>query len=292
MRATGSGTKLHHLPQPVQGEPLRPMAEHNQIVEYEPADLVVTVQCGIRLCDLQTELARHGQWLPLDPPYPEATVGGVLATNSSGPLRHAFGTARDWLIGLKVEGRDGEITKSGGKVVKNVTGYDVHKLHIGAFGTLGILREASFKLRPMMNIAAEVRRHATFEEAHRDALAFQGLAADALDAQAAALVGWDGPVSVVAWEGSGDASPLELLRQIPERTQDRVRYRLGAKPYDLPAAVRGLPCVHVRARAGIAWVMGGDKPQAGIFSTIESAPQGKANDQPPFDERIRRALWG
>jgi glycolate oxidase FAD binding subunit len=121
-----------------------------RIVAYEPADLTITVEPGLRVRDLQELLATSGQCLPLDPPCDDAaTVGGVLATNASGPMRHAYGTARDWLIGARVVHADGTSSKSGGRVVKNVTGYDMHKLHVGALGTLGVIAEVTFKLAPL-----------------------------------------------------------------------------------------------------------------------------------------------
>ena len=98
----------------------------------------------------RVRFARRGQFLPLEVPLPAlATVGGALAANSSGPSRLAYGTARDWLIGIVVAQADGTITKSGGRVVKNVTGYDLNKLYIGSLGTLGVILEATFKVAPM-----------------------------------------------------------------------------------------------------------------------------------------------
>ena len=122
----------------------------DRIVAHEPADMTVTVEPGVRLSALQSRLGQHGQFLPLDPACDgAATVGGLLAANASGPLRHAFATARDWLIGLRVVHADGSLSKSGGRVVKNVAGYDMHKLHVGAHGTLGVIVEATFKLAPL-----------------------------------------------------------------------------------------------------------------------------------------------
>ncbi len=119
-------------------------------IQHSPDDLTVTVGAGTRLEELQQLLAKEGQWLPLDPPLTSrATVGGGLATNLSGPLSTAYGVARDMVIGMRVAGAEGAITKSGGKVVKNVTGFDVAKAHLGALGTLGIILEASFKLVPL-----------------------------------------------------------------------------------------------------------------------------------------------
>ncbi|MCH8087813.1 MAG: FAD-binding oxidoreductase [Chloroflexi bacterium] len=121
----------------------------NRVVEHEPADLTVIVEGGTTLGALQEELGRSGQFLPLDPPMSEdATIGGILATNASGPRRAQFGTARDRLIGIKVVHPNGDITKGGGKVVKNVSGYDMNKLYTGSLGTLGIIVEAAFKVAP------------------------------------------------------------------------------------------------------------------------------------------------
>jgi glycolate oxidase FAD binding subunit len=120
------------------------------IVEHEPGDLTVTAQAGLTLADLQTALRARGQWLSLDPPDAErATLGGVLAANASGPRRHLYGAARDLLIGVTVVTADGGIVRGGGRVVKNVAGYDLPKLFVGSYGTLGVIVEATVKLRPV-----------------------------------------------------------------------------------------------------------------------------------------------
>ena len=122
----------------------------NRVLEYEPSDLTVVVEAGITLGALQEELGENGQFLPLDPPLPErATIGGILSVNSSGPIRAHFGAIRDRLIGVKVVNANGDVTKGGGKVVKNVSGYDMNKVYTGALGTLGVLVEAAFKLAPL-----------------------------------------------------------------------------------------------------------------------------------------------
>ena len=125
----------------------------DQVIAYEPADLTVTVQAGARLSDLQARLAAEGQWLPLDPvATADATIGGILAANASGPARVAFGTARDLVIGMTVATAEGQLVKSGGRVVKNVAGYDLAKMHIGAFGTLGLITQVSLKVAPMPKV--------------------------------------------------------------------------------------------------------------------------------------------
>ncbi|MCX6016448.1 MAG: FAD-binding protein [Chloroflexales bacterium] len=120
------------------------------ISDYTPSDLTITVGAGMVLGEIQDILAVNRQWLPWDAPqHRDATIGGLLASGLSGPLRHGAGSPRDWLLGMHFVTGDGRIIKSGGKVVKNVAGYDMHKLHIGALGTLGIIAEVSFKLAPL-----------------------------------------------------------------------------------------------------------------------------------------------
>ena len=119
-----------------------------RVLEYQPADLTLTVQAGITMAALADELKRHGQFLPLDAPE-EATLGGVLATGTFGPWRHAYGPVRDWVLGVRVVHADGRVTKAGGRVVKNVAGYDMTKLYLGSLGTLGIVVEASLKVTPL-----------------------------------------------------------------------------------------------------------------------------------------------
>ena len=146
----GAGTKLGIGNLPQQVDVVLSTTHLNSIVEYEPADLTVTVEAGIRLAALQAELAKHRQFLALNPPYAErCTLGGIVATNTSGSLRLRHGTARNQVLGMRVVHANGTLVKSGGKVVKNVAGYDLNKLYIGAFGTLGIITEVALKLSPM-----------------------------------------------------------------------------------------------------------------------------------------------
>ncbi len=146
----GAGTKLGIGNLPPKVDVVLATTRLNSIIEYEPADLTVTVEAGIRLTDLQKELAKHRQYLVLNPPYAErCTIGGIVATNASGSLRLQHGTARNQVLGLRVVHANGTVVKSGGKVVKNVAGYDLNKLYIGAFGTLGIITEVALKLSPI-----------------------------------------------------------------------------------------------------------------------------------------------
>jgi glycolate oxidase FAD binding subunit len=120
----------------------------DRVLEYEPADLTVTVEAGVTMGRLQALLAEHGQFLPIDSPA-DATVGGVLAAGVSGPSRHAYGLPRDWLLGCRVAHADGSVSKGGGRVVKNVAGYDLPKLTVGSLGTLGVVVEVSIKVAPL-----------------------------------------------------------------------------------------------------------------------------------------------
>ena len=122
----------------------------NRVIDFQPSDLTVTVEAGVTLDSLQQHLAAGGKFLPLESPISSmATIGGILAANVTGPLRSSLGLPREWLIGIGVVNVQGVETKAGGKVVKNVTGYDLDKLYTGSLGTLGIIVEAAFKLAPL-----------------------------------------------------------------------------------------------------------------------------------------------
>ena len=119
----------------------------DRLLDYEPADLTATVEAGITLQAFQRELAQGGKMAGLEAPLRDrATVGGIISVNTSGPLRRSYGLPRDSLIGIAVVGPDGSETRAGGRVVKNVTGYDLNKLYAGSLGSLGVIVEASFKL--------------------------------------------------------------------------------------------------------------------------------------------------
>ncbi|HZT77731.1 MAG TPA: FAD-binding oxidoreductase [Vicinamibacterales bacterium] len=122
----------------------------NALVEHRYGDLTATVQAGASLAAVNRELARHGQWIALDPPFGDrATIGGIVATNDSGPRRHRFGAPRDNIIGVEIVRADGAVAKAGGIVVKNVAGYDLGRLVTGSFGSLAVIASATFKLYPI-----------------------------------------------------------------------------------------------------------------------------------------------
>lgn len=146
----GGGTKLGWGNPPERADIVSSTARLNEIIEHAWADLTVTVEAGCTFQRLQETLAQHGQRLALDPLWPEkATIGGVLSTNDSGALRLRFGALRDLIIGATIALPDGTLASSGGKVVKNVAGYDLPKLVTGALGTLGVITRAVFRLHPL-----------------------------------------------------------------------------------------------------------------------------------------------
>jgi glycolate oxidase FAD binding subunit len=145
----GGGSKLHWGRPPDRCDLLIDTCCLNEVVEHASGDLVARVQVGVTLAALSRALARQGQQLALDVPVEGTTVGGALATAVAGPRRLKYGTARDLLIGITVVLADGTIAKSGGKVVKNVAGYDLGKLFTGSYGTLGVITEATFRLHPL-----------------------------------------------------------------------------------------------------------------------------------------------
>jgi glycolate oxidase FAD binding subunit len=124
-------------------------AKLDRLVAHRYGDMTVTAQAGMPLATLNRRLAEHRQYLPIDSAFNEATVGGIIATNDAGPMRHRFGTPRDLLIGVTLALTDGRLVKAGGTVVKNVAGYDLGKLVSGSHGTLAAIVDATFKLLPL-----------------------------------------------------------------------------------------------------------------------------------------------
>jgi glycolate oxidase FAD binding subunit len=151
----GTGTRMRWGSPPERCDLVIDMTRMDQVVEHAAGDLVATVQAGLRLDRLADVLGAAGQRLALDPPGrggaggPTGTVGGMLATGAAGPLRFRYGTGRDLLIGITVVRADGTVARSGGKVVKNVAGYDLGKLFAGSRGTLGLIAQATFRLHPV-----------------------------------------------------------------------------------------------------------------------------------------------
>lgn len=177
-------------------------------VEHIPEDMTATVDAELTLSALQTQLARGGQWLPIDPPGADTlTLADLLAHNLSGPRRFGYGTIRDYVIGLKVRLADGRTIKMGGKVVKNVAGYDLQKLFIGAAHHLGTIVEATFKLRPLPEAEQFVQRDCA-------SLAEAGAVIETiLDSPLTPMVLDLYPTTVVlGFDGSGDEVEWQLVK--------------------------------------------------------------------------------
>jgi glycolate oxidase FAD binding subunit len=146
----GAGTKLGWGPPRQSIDVLVSTVRLNAVVAHRHGDLTATVQSGATLAEVNRTLARHRQWIPLDPPWADrATIGGLVATNDSGPRRHRYGAPRDLIIGIEFARADGRLAKGGGIVVKNVAGYDLPRLLTGSFGSLAIIVSVTFKLYPL-----------------------------------------------------------------------------------------------------------------------------------------------
>jgi glycolate dehydrogenase FAD-binding subunit len=153
----GGGTQQRIGAPPAQVDLLVRTERLNRVLIHEPFDLTISVEAGMTIGALRAHLARHGQMLPIDPPLPaRATIGGLIATATDGPRRLGYGTLRDLLIGITVAEAGGRLSKGGGMVVKNVSGFDMMKLYLGSFGTLAIVASANFKLLPIPRAVASL----------------------------------------------------------------------------------------------------------------------------------------
>ncbi|MBV8139962.1 MAG: FAD-binding oxidoreductase [Deltaproteobacteria bacterium] len=213
----GGGTKVAWGNRPARADVVLSTARLDRVIEHAWADLTVSVEAGCTIQNLQNALAQHGQRVAVDPLWPErATVGGVLSANDSGTLRIRYGALRDLVIGVTIALPDGTLASSGGKVVKNVAGYDLPKLLTGALGTLGVITRAIFRLHPQpRNVRSATFIARDLEMANRMMLAVQGsrLAQTGLQAR----FGTDaGPEIDVRFEGTdaGLAAQAEALGKL------------------------------------------------------------------------------
>ena len=206
VRVVGGGTKLG-WGHPIEAPELS-LAELDAIVEHNVGDLTAILQGGCPLATAREAFAAEGQMLALDPPDDGATIGGVIATGDSGPLRHRYGGPRDLVLGVQVALPDGSLARAGSKVIKNVAGYDLAKLMTGAYGTLGVVTEVSVRLHPAPreSLTVVVRRDdpRTLAAAARE-LTHRPLEAERLD---------------LRWEGDSGAVLVQLCgSSAPERAQ-------------------------------------------------------------------------
>jgi glycolate oxidase FAD binding subunit len=266
----------------------------NRVLDHQAADMTVTVEAGCPLTTLAEALAAAGQWLPLDPPRPEGTtVGGLLAANLSGPLRASQGTARDLLIGIRVVAADGALVSGGGKVVKNVAGYDLPKMHVGALGTLGVIVEATFKVRPRPEreeaVVIACRTAEQAAEAAQDALesavpplwlevAGAGGLGDGPGDGAAVAIGLGGTPEEVAHgrELMLASARARNLRAVPVPDGAALRVRLGAFAVEPAAAVLRLAMLPAEVGPVLAGVERVAREQGAAIRILAHAANGVA----------------
>jgi glycolate oxidase FAD binding subunit len=261
----GTATAVGTPTAPVRSGIVLGLARLNRLVEHEPGDLTATAEAGMTVAAFQTSLRARGQWLSLDPADADrATLGGVMAANASGPRRHLYGTARDLVIGMTVVTAEGAVVRAGGKVVKNVAGYDLPKLFVGSYGTLGIMVDVTVKLRPLPDDERLVC--VRFERLKDGVLAARAVMAsdlipnalELLDADAARslehaattggvalVVGFDGLREQVDWqcaELAALATPLggAEVQPLPAQTWGRLAHAAAAAFGGTPAAVMRL----------------------------------------------------
>jgi len=232
-----------------------------------PADLVATVPAGLPFATLQAELAQHGTWLALDPPgHPDRTVGSVAATGTAGPLRHGFGAVRDHVLGCTVATGDGRLVEAGGRVVKNVAGYDLTKLHLGGFGGFGVITSLHLRLRALpaadLTLLARAGRDRLAEEAGQILAFGAGLAAlELLSPTLATVPDW---VLAVRFLGTGagvQAEAARVEREVPLDWERLTRDRAVAFWNRVALAPLGEP---VTLRAGV--VMDGLEDALDLFT--------------------------
>jgi glycolate oxidase subunit GlcD len=247
-----------------------------RIIEHEPADLVACAEAGVTLNALNAELARAGQWLPLDPPRDEkVTIGGVIATGMSGAQGFGYGQPRSSVIGMRVALADGRLIKAGGRVVKNVAGYDLCKLFTGSYGTLGLILELTFKLRPLPAQTTTISACAPLDSLLRSARsvmdarllpvaiellsssAAERIAVSNAETHPALLIRYAGTPETVAFQAEetikrlrrvdatmncaaleGDEKYWRELAALPLCEENQLSWRAGVRPTELPAFLK------------------------------------------------------
>ncbi len=264
------------------------------VIDYPARDMTITVQAGITVAALQAELAKEGQWLPVDVPSPEkATLGGAVATNASGPRRYGYGTLRDYVIGITFVSDGGVEIKAGGRVVKNVAGYDLMKLQIGALGTLGVVTQLTLKVKPKPEASAAVAfdcdtaslasvldllaatrtRPVAVELLNGEARRVAGLRLPSSEDEWALVIGFEEKAAAVRWQVATlieelQSAPVRNASELPDtrifdavtalqlRPESRFIGKLSVLPSKLADAVGKHPAalVHAHALSGVIWL--------------------------------------
>jgi glycolate oxidase FAD binding subunit len=288
VRVRGAGTKLAWA----RGEPDVELATDglDEIVEHNVGDLTAVLEAGVPLARAQQKFAEEGQMLALDPPDPGATIGGLVATNDSGPLRSRYGGVRDLVVGMRVALADGTVAKSGGKVIKNVAGYDLAKLFTGSFGRLGAIVQVSVRLHPLPpETATAVGRSSDPDELGRAALALShsrlehmGLDARWEDGSGAVLARFGGETAVQQAEAAAkllndaelveDDDPLWEAQREAQRSPEGLVAKVSALQTDLPELL-GVASDHEatltgRAGLGLHWLRLDDGDHRGLVDAL------------------------
>jgi glycolate oxidase FAD binding subunit len=280
------------------------------VIDYPARDMTVTVQAGITLAALRAELAKEGQWLPIDVASPErATLGGAVAVNASGPRRLGYGTLRDYVIGISFVTDDGVEVKAGGRVVKNVAGYDLMKLQIGALGTLGVVTQLTLKVRPKPEASAAVRIGCDSAglAAVLDRLAAsksRPVAVELLNSAGnewVVLVAFEEKVAAVHWQVSTlkdelRGAPVRDVNELPDTTfldghtalqlrpESRFIGKLSVLPSKVAETVTKLPAgtiVYAHALTGVIWL-----------HSDEALPEGAVIRRCPKERKGALSVWG
>ena len=249
----------------------------SRILEHNVGDFTAVLEAGTPFAEARAAFAEHGQALSWDPPIGEdSTVGGIMATNDSGPLRHRYGGVRDLVVGVTIVLSDGTVAKAGGKVIKNVAGYDLAKLFTGSFGTLGLIASVAVRLHPDPPVTATA--HGGSDDPDRlaaaaIALARRPLESDCLDVAWAdgagrLLVRYGGSTAAerarqteIALEGvevvEDDAALWEAQRE-RQRSRDGAVLKVSGRPTDLPDVIRAAQAANAtvvaRAALGLSWL--------------------------------------
>ena len=300
VRVHGAGTKRAWT----RGEPDVELStgDLDGIVEHNVGDLTAVLEAGVPLARAQKKFAAEGQMLALDPPDHGATIGGVVAANDSGPLRTRYGGARDLVVGMRVALADGTVAKSGGKVIKNVAGYDLGKLFVGSFGRLGAILEVSVRLHPLPPATATaVGRSTDPDELGRAALALSharleqmGLDVRWEDGSGAVLARFGGATAMPQAEAAarllGDAELVEdddalwAAQRDAQRSPAGLVVKVSALQTDLPELLR-LARDHGatlagRAGLGLHWLRLDDGDHRGLVEALRRRWTAAVLDRP------------